>query len=59
MKKKLGWIASLAAVAVVTTALAAATAGAKTTPVSVEVSGTQVTVRPGHGRGRDAREPGR
>ena len=44
MRKKLGWIASLAAVAVVTTALAAGTAGAKTTPVSVDVSGTQTIV---------------
>src|SRR6476646_5871025 len=49
MKMKLRWIASLAAVAVVTTALAAGTAGAKTTPVSVEVSGTQVTVDPATG----------
>jgi hypothetical protein len=49
MKRKLGWIASVAAIAVVATALATGTAGAKTTPVSVEVSGTQVTVDPATG----------
>jgi len=44
MRKKLGWIASLAAIAAVTTALAATPAGATTTPVSVSVSGTQTVV---------------
>jgi hypothetical protein len=41
MIKKLSWIASLAAL---TTALAVATAGATTTPVSVSVSGTQAVI---------------
>jgi hypothetical protein len=49
MKKKLGWIASLAALAALATTLAAATASATTTPVVVEVSGTQVTVDPATG----------
>jgi hypothetical protein len=41
MIKKLSWIAALAAL---TTALAVATAGATTVPVSVSVSGTQTVV---------------
>ena len=44
MRKKLSWVAGLAALAAVTAALAAATAGATTAPVSVSVSGTQTIV---------------
>jgi hypothetical protein len=44
MMRKLSWIASLTALAAVTTALAAATAGATATPVSVSVSGTETVV---------------
>lgn len=46
MKRKLTWLAGLAALAAATTALATATAGAHTTPVtvSVAVSGTQTVV---------------
>ena len=49
MTKKLRWVASLAALAALSTALAAATAGATTTPVSVEVSGTQTVVDEANG----------
>ena len=49
MTKKLRWVASLAALAALSTALAAATAGAATTPVSVEVSGTQTVVDEANG----------
>lgn len=44
MRKKLSWIACLAALAAMATTLAATTAGATTTPVSVQVSGTQTVV---------------
>ena len=44
MTSTLNRIASLAALAAIATALAAATAGANTAPVSVEVSGTQTVV---------------
>ena len=49
MTKKLRWVASLTALAALSTALAAATAGATTTPVSVEVSGTQTVVDEANG----------
>jgi hypothetical protein len=44
MTKKLRWAAGLAALAALSTALAGTTAGATTTPVAVEVSGTQTVV---------------
>jgi len=49
MTRKLRWVASLAALAALSTALAAATAGATTTPVSVDVSGTQTIVDEANG----------